>query len=348
MNIAAVDARALFYKTVIDVYTDRLTPTSFFRSFFPTKEVFAKTISIEVRRMKEKIAVDVLRGTEGNRNTFNYGNEKQFLPPYFREFIELTDFDVYDRVFGKSDTVDTDVLSLLIDQVAEKMAMIQDSIERAYEYQCSQALHTGVVTMESGDNIDFKRKAASIVDLNTAGGYFTNNAVNPFAAFENAGKFIRQVGKASMTTGNAICGGDAFTALIENTKFKDRQNLLNLSLDQVREPQKNSVGASLMGYITAGSYKFNLWTYPEYFDNAAGVSTPYMEEDKIIILPEAPRFSLTFAAVPQLPDDGSIKKGAYIFGEFKDPRKKSHVLDIASAGVPVISAVDQCYTMKVK
>ena len=44
---------------------------SFLRSFFPVKTTASKYVSIEVQRGTEYAAVDVLRGTDGNRNTFS-------------------------------------------------------------------------------------------------------------------------------------------------------------------------------------------------------------------------------------------------------------------------------------
>ena len=100
MNISTTDARALFTKMLVDVYRERTTPTSFLRSFFKVKEGRTKEVSIEVQRGTEMIAVDVERGTEGNRNKFSKSTEKIFVPPYYREYFDATDLDLYDRMFG--------------------------------------------------------------------------------------------------------------------------------------------------------------------------------------------------------------------------------------------------------
>ena len=348
-NISTTDARGLFTKMLIEVYAERATPTSFLRSFFPTVTEPTKELSIEVERGTEKIAVDVMRGTEGNRNAFNKSTEKIFIPPYYREYFDATDIDLYDRLFG-STSIDASVFSAFVNRVADRLRMLQDKIERSYELQCAQVLQTGIVTLTNGTNIDFKRKAASMVDLTTTTGYWTVNGHDPYADIVTGGNFLRQKGKVQGGTLNAILGSAAFSALLANTVFVARNDMSNLPLDAVRAPQRNSVGASYHGQISAGSYRVNLWSYNEFYDNAQGVSTPYIDEDNVILLPESPRFKLGFAAVPQLFKGGTpaLKQGAFIFGEYMDERNTAHIMDIKSAGIAIPVAVDQIYTMKVR
>jgi hypothetical protein len=344
-NIASSDARALFTKMLVDVYKERTAPTSFLRSFFTVKEEVTKELSIEVQRGTEKIAVDVERGTEGNRNKFSRSTEKIFVPPYYREYFDATELSLYDRLFGSTE-IDDGIFTAFLEQVAEKLRLLQDKIERAYEVQCSQVLETGIVTLNAGINIDFKRKAASLID--NSGTPWTTGANDPYADLEEGGNFLRQTGKISGGVINAIMGSSALSAFLNNTIVKDRADVRNFFLDMVRGPQKNSVGAALHGEVSAGSYNFRIWTYPEFYDNSSGVSTPYINAKKVILLPEAPRFVLGFAAVPQLATvNGGVKKGAYIVGDYIDERNHKHIFDIRSAGVAIPVAVDQIYTMQV-
>ncbi|MBL4810561.1 MAG: major capsid protein, partial [Phycisphaerales bacterium] len=140
----------------------------------------------------------------------------------------------------------------------------------------------------------------------------------------------------------------ALSAFLSNTIVKERADIRNFSLDSVRAPQRNSVGGTLHGEVTAGAYTFRIWTYAEYYDDANGNSTPYINESKIIILPEAPKFNLTFGAVPQLIENGAVpQKGAYLIQDFIDQRATTHEVHIKSAGVAIPVAIDQIYTAKV-
>ncbi len=349
MNISVTDARGLFTKMLVDVYRERTRPTSFLRSFFPTKETSTKEISIEVERGTEKVAVDVHRGTEGNRNRFSKSTEKIFIPPYYREFFDATDLDLYDRLFGSTSDINDAVFMSFMESVADKLGMLQDKIERAYELQCSQVLIDGIVQLNaSGINIDFKRKADSKVDLGSSN-YWADSGVDPATSLETAGNFIRQVGKAQGGFINVIAGSEALSDLISNEKVQNRGKIYNYALDMLNPPQRDSVGATFHGEMSAGSYRARIWSYPEFYDNAAGESTPYIDPKKIVVLPDNPRFKLVFAAVPQLLTTGGSlpKKGAYLIGNYVDERHTSHIFDIKSAGIAVPVAVDQAWTGKV-
>lgn len=345
-SISVTDAQALFTNMIVDVYKQQLEPTAFLRSYFPTVEAPTKEISIEVMRNMEKIAVDVVRGSEGNRNNFSKSSQKIFEPPYFREFIELTQLQLYDRLYGATTITDT-VFVAYVNDVADKLRAITAKIERAYELQCAQVLETGIVTMKNGVNIDFKRKADSKIDFG-GGSYWANN-INPFDQLAQGAKFLREVGKSQGPVFNVIMGGGAHSDLLKNTEFLKRQNLFNLNLDQVAPPQRTAVGSSYHGQISVGSYRLNMWTYPQTYDNASNVATPYLDDANVIMIPENPRFKLSFAATPQLLMPGATPKmGAYVFGEYIDQRGKSHIMDVESAGLAIPTAVDQIWTAKVK
>ena len=348
MQISAQDARALFTQYLADFYREMslLVPTGFLQSFFTEVENSTLTISLEVERGYEKVAVDVARGTEGNRNDFSNTTYKQFKPPYYREWFDKTDLALYDRLIGSTDITEGMFVAIM-EEVADKLVILQKKIMRAYELQCAQVFETGIVTLNEGINIDFKRKAGSLVNLG-AGNYWAS-AVNPYDTLEAGANFVRQTGKAQGGTVNVLFGSTAWSDFLKNATVLARADIRNFQLDNVRMPQRNSVGASLMGEVAIGSYRALLWTYPEFYDNANNVSTPYMNPKKVVVLPEAPRFKLAYAAVPQLIDEDNPtpKKGRFVIDEYKDPRKVSHVYDVKSAGVAIPVAVDQIYTVQV-
>jgi len=347
MNIATTDAQGLFTKKLIAVYNETIAPTKFLGSFFPDAEPSdSLELAINASRTTEKVALDVLRGTDGNRNTFSKSTEKIFISPYFREYWDITSLDFYDRLWRASSISET-ALGELINSAVKKTQMLQDKIERAYELQRAQVLQTGILIMNQGNGaIDFKRKAASIVDA-TAAGYFAN-AIDPFPVFEAAGTFLRTVGKVVTPTFNVILGSQALSDLLNNAKFLSRQNTFNMSLDAVAAPQRNSEGASFHGEISAGPYRFRLWSYPQFYDNSAGVPTPYIDPKKMIVLPEKPQFEMGWAAVPQLLEPGQAPvTGKYIVSQFTDEKKRTREYHIESAGMPILEGVDQVYTAKV-
>lgn len=344
-NIPASQARAEFTQALVDTYKEIVPVKGFLRSFFPTVEKGSKYLSVEASRGFELIARDTLRGTEGQRNIFGKSTEKIFLPPYFREFFDMTDLDLYDVLMGQQE-ITGEQFGELRAQAAEKLQVLINKIERAYELQCAQVLETGIVTLVNGDNIDFFRDASSLVDY--SGTPWTNGAVNPYTQLETGCNFLRTKGKSQGAVVNAIMGSEAFNAFLANTIVKERADVLNFSLDFIREPQRNAVGAALHGRVSVGSYLVNIWTYPEFYEVTAGTSIPYVNSKNVILLPENPRFKLAFAAVPQLIDGASQNvKGAYKVSEFRDERQASHIIDVQSAGLAMPVAVDQIWTAEV-
>lgn len=346
MAIPASQVRALFTQMLIDVYQERIRTTSFLRSFFPTKKVSTRYVSIEVERMGEKIAVDVVRGTEGNRNIFAKSTQKIFEPPFYREFFDATQLDLYDRVLGSQMGDNSALFAQLMDEVADKLGALQDKIERSQELMCAQILETGIVTTKSGDNIDYKRKAASMVNLGS-GQYFIQNA-DPFEKFAAGAQFLRTVGRSGEAMFVALLGEQAMADLLKNTVFLGRQDLVSLRLDLVREPIRNSVGAAYHGTITARSWQIQLWTYPQFYDDATDTTTTYWNTKKVAMFPSNPRFKMAFAAVPQLIEPGGKApvQEAYVVGNFRNKRKAVDEFDIQTAPLPIPTAVDQIYTFQ--
>lgn len=354
-TITTQTARGLFTKMLVDVYRETTTPTSFLRSFFPVVETDSKELSIEVMRGTEKVAVDVLRGTEGNRNSFDRSTEKVFKPPYFREWFDATDLDFYDKLFGTSQgEVDVITFEGWLVKVAEKLRLLQDKIERAYEVQCAEVLSSGVVTLKNGDNIDFKRKALSLVAL-SGGNLWSAGSSNPIKDLAVAARFIRTEGKSSGGVVNVLMGELALDAFLNNTAVKERADIRNFQLDDISGPQKDAVGGTLHGRVSIESWKANIWTYPEFRD-VSGVSTPYLDDKEVIVIPMVPRFKLAFASVPKIfrdtgnaefPEFISQVKAAFVIGNYIDQRTDKHVFDIKSAGLPIPTAVDQIHTTKV-
>lgn len=354
-TIQPSDARGIFTKALIALYNERVSPLNFGRSFFPTETTDTLEVSIEVMRDSEKVAVDVIRGANGNRNKFSRSSEKIFIPPYYREYFDQTDLDLYDRVFGSSGAnPSVRTMSSFVETVSMKYAKLQDKIERAYEKQCWEVLEDGIVQLNSGDNIDFKRKSGSLVDRSSANPWSTstNDALGDIG---DAGDFIRNVGKSRGGRLNVVMGKTAFNAFMANDELKERGDLRRINLVDINSPQANASGGTFHGQFSAGNFICNLWTYDEIYEDADGNQTPFVNEKKVIVLPENPMFRLGFGAVPKLMDTGNQDfpqaiqnvEGAFVFGDYIDPRAHSHIFDIQSAGVAIPVAVDQIYTMQV-
>ena len=342
-NISPQDAAGLFTKSLIKVYRERTTPTSFLRSFFNEKGYGTKEVSIQVRRGTEKIAVDVERGTKGNRNAFSRSSEKIIVPPLYSEYFNATELDLYDRMFG-TDGINEAQFMKFLDDVIEKITELRAKIERALELQCSQILQTGIVTLNSGDNIDFKRKNASIV---SGASYQFSNSVDPHKIIQKGCEWIRKNGKYGGGVFNVIFGDDAIMKFLEND-FVKNERMTTVPIDIIKAPQRISDG-TLHGEISAGAYRARIWSYSEFYDTESSTNLPYIGTKNMIILPEVTDFEIAFALPPMAPAEAlerNLTDKYYVF-DYENREESSHKFFVKSCPIAIPVAIDTIYTAEV-
>lgn len=342
-----VQLRNLLTTQTIALMKERVQPTSFLRSFFPSKTSMTKTVSVEVQRGTEKVAVDVIRGTNSNLNEFGRSTVREYLPPLYDEYFVLSNLDVYDVAIGAQTPA---AIANVVETAAEKMILIKDKIERAIELQAAQVLQTGVITLSNGDNINFNRKAASMVDINVGGNYWNTTGSDPIKDLENACIFLRKTGKAQGQVVNAIMGDTALAAFLNDPAVKSRADIRNMNFDALAVGLRDAVGSVPIGQVNAGQYIVNIWSYSEFYDNANDVSTPYVATGNVIVMPTNTQFVTAFAAVPQLLSDGgqAPQRGEYLVQDYIDERGSNHEMRIKSAPLVIPVSIDRIYTMKVK
>ena len=174
----------------------------------------------------------------------------------------------------------------LVEDVAEKLAMLTAKIERAKEKQCAEVFETGVVILNNGDNIDFKRKATSLVDLTGAGGYWSTTTTDVESQLIAAAEFIRQKGKNGSATFNITMSGAAWVLLKKTDYFKNTANYNQVKLMDINLPQAAVGGSAYHGQISAGAYIFNVWTYDEVYEaSGTGTITRYFDASKAFVTP---------------------------------------------------------------
>lgn len=349
MNIQTTDAQGLFTKKLVETYRERISTTNFLETFFPTGPgdiTDSLEISVAVQRTSERVAIDVVRGSDGNRNEFTKSSEKIFISPYFREYFDQNAMSVFDNAW-RAAWMSGNAFARLINDLADHTMELQAKIERAYEIQRAQILDTGIMTFDKGIGfIDFKRKASSKVDLTSSGGYWATNN-NLYAQIQDGCVWLRKFGKVSTFNFSLICGDLAIRDLLANTQFKANQNLFNYVPDSIAAPRKNSQGGVYFGTISAGPYRVDIWSYPSYYENAAGNMVEILNPRVAVLLPPNPNFKTVYGLVPQLTNPGENPQiGKFILSDYTDQKARTREFHLESAGMPIPVAVDQIYTMK--
>ncbi len=358
--MASIDLSQLpgiFNRGVTETYTDRLMPELLFSSMAGETTDMTKLVSVEVQRNHETIAVDVNRISNGVRNQFSRSSVKLFQPPYYDEYFDLTELEIYDRIFSKGEVTDRTV-GELVDTASDKLALLEYKVKRAKEKQWTEVMKTGIVQLNSGDNIDYKRKAASIKVLE-ADQRWNQTTADIIANFVSAGDFLRSVGKVQSTMFMAIMGEGALSSFLSNPAILalgDQTYIKRLTIDMAGAKMN---GAVPHGTLSAGSYSIDIYTYPEFYDTVtdAGVVTrvPYWDANMVVVLPKSgSQFTTKFAAVPArfigsgtLPEYVGYVDEKYHLYNYVSERGTSHNFHLRSAPLAVPVSVDQIYTMQV-
>jgi hypothetical protein len=348
MSVPTNTARGIFTNAYLAAYKDGIPAKTFFQSFFMPAIKGSKYLSIEVQRNFEKVAVDVLRGSGENRNSWTKSTEKNFEPPYFNESFDNTSLEYYDRPFGKSPEINGDTIADVAGEVSDKILALRYKIERAIELQAAQVFETGVVAVTAGIDIDFKRKAASLKD-NSAAPWST--ITSPIEAQLIAGaEFIRRVGKSAISEFNTVMSGAEWVSLKASNYFTNNANFNQVKLIDINMPQTLTTGGAYHGTISAGAYIIHIWTNDETYDNASNVATRIWPLKKVLMLPVSGyKFDLGFAAVPAIiKDNATFMKGDFIVDEFVDYNHRTKNWRMQSAPLCIPKSIDQIYTMQVE
>lgn len=347
-------ARSEFTKKVIGAFTDMAAPTLFFKSFFRTETTEALDLSIEVERTGRQVAVDILRGTEGKITRSDKSTEKLYRPPLFDYKYNLHALDGYDRLFGESAEITGGHWARVVSRTAKEVAKNVDRINRRYELQSAQAFLDGIVTMKNGDNIDFKRKVASLVAYNAAHDW-SIDTVNPGVILEQGARFMVTEGLVSPgTTFNVIMGSLAWNAFRANPLRQAEGDIKDQKFQDLTSPVPFGNGAVVMGRYSYGSFNFVIWGYEGYYDDPdnSNVTTPYMHSKKVIMLPNEQDFIFGHGGVPAIinvngEDMPSTMEGEFVAYRYSDIARASAFFGVRSAAVPILQYVDRVFTVQI-
>ena len=352
-KITLSSALGEFTQRVISALNERKTPTSFFKSFFGEIISGAKEVSWEIKRRGRPVAVDIAQHEHGTTTKSSKSTQKVYVPPYYDYNTNVDALDSFERVFNGSSMVDVPQYGKLIEQTAADMQDNLDRIERAEELQASQALLTGVITLNNGDDIDFQRKAASIVAYNVAHGWDVDT-VNPGDILVQGAAFMVTQGNAN--PGDIIdvtCGNEAINALRDNPLFQAESDIKDFHFADLRTQATTRNGATPQGSWARGNYRFNFWGYEGYYDVEGGSSNlKYMEAKSIIMLPMNVDFKMFYGGTKAWRGTGlnrfpTVIKAKRNFYSVDDELNVSKLLGVRTSPVALLRSIDNLFTAAV-
>lgn len=344
-------------QAVIATFKDDKQPNLGLSAFFPTVTTPAKQVSIAVRRMRQLIATDVLRATQGNRNIFSKYTQKIFLPPFFREEFDFTSTQVYDVTFGMGVAPVGPQAGAMISDAFEYLLACKNKIMRSIEKMRASILQVGTVTLINGDSIDYKRQALSMVVLSGANTWVPANitTANPLGNLVTGATFLRQQGLSTGNQINCILGDNVLGYLsLFPVITTERQIFANFRRADIGMPELDMVtGLTFLGRIASADFIFNLWSYSDFYENVDGSKSKYIADNNVVMIPNDFEGKTVYAGVPMVMGDKfsgqyvANQEAEFMIHDIIDPQKKSWDIITESAPLPIPVSVDRLYTIQV-
>ncbi len=296
---------------MISAYYQDAEPTLFFAGFFksPAQNFYtSEEVEFDIVRSGEPLAVVIQNIAAGYRpNVEDIYTNKKLKPPIYQESAPLNVFDLMSRMPGNTPFEQPDFQANAILRAFKVFRNMERKIRRAIEFQAAQILQTGMLDLKDENGVtlytlNFQPKATHFPTA-TIEWDDTNN--DPLADLAALATVIRTDGLAPPDT--LIFGENALDLFLSNAKVLERLDNLRINIGQVT-PEVRGQGATYHGFIWIGQYRYSMWTYDgRYEDPETGVSTRYMDTNKVIMMSSQARLDATFGAIPQiLPPDSRL------------------------------------------
>lgn len=352
-KINLTSALGQFTQRVLSAMSERKSPTTGFKAFFGEVVSGAREVTWEIKRRGRPVAVDIAPHEHGTTTKSTKSSQKVYRAPFFDLNTNVEALDSFERVFNGSQYVDVPEYEKLIEQTAEDMQDNIDRIERAEELQRAQALLTGIITVANGDNIDFKRKAASLVAYNVAHGWDVDT-VNPGSILKQGAQFMVTEGNADITgVFNVIMGSEAIDYFRSNPLRQAEGDIRDQQYMDLSVGQTAITGLTPQGAFAYGNYRFNLWGYEGYYDIEGGAANnKYMEAKKIIVLPPNIDFKMFYGGTKAWRGTGmnrfpTVIKAKRNFYRVYDDLNVSMLMGVRTAPVALLRSIDNVFTAQV-
>jgi hypothetical protein len=264
----------------------------------------------------EKVEMDIVRDdpdvavviqdltAKGRENEQTRYTNKAFTPPIFKEIGTITSYDFIKRRAGNIDFLDPNFMADAVEEAFIVARKLERKIRRSIEWMSSQMFQLAALTLIDDAGValytlDFLAKATHKVTVGTVWAV-DGSTGTPLADLEALARVVRRDGKKN--PGELNFGASAWQRFMANADVKQRvfNNYNSPNYAQVN-PQPRGEGATFMGWVWIGQYKFECWLYDGYFKHPqTGVLTPFIGDDNVIMTSPGARYDLSFGAIPAI------------------------------------------------
>ena len=357
-------ATEIFRKRFLAAYREMRDADMFLSGFF--------TVRPENISPTEKVALDIVRSDEEispivntcEGPTFNTSTQfstKEFTPPSIEEAMPFDCKELLHRLPGETEYDSTDISfqAQLVSRIMRGMNSLENKIRRNREWQASQILQTGTLTLvdENGDDayiIDFTPKVTHFV---TVGTVWTDSGADPLQDIEGLCDVIRD--DSLQDADRCIMGAGAINAFINNTIVKAQLDNRRFEIGTIA-PRPTGVGGKFWGVVHVGNYQVEIWSF-----NGRGLvpgdatKTLMVADDSCIVMASSGRLDTVFAGVPMavpvdprfaafLPDRVAVPRAIDMAPNiYATPNGRQTILEVASRPLLIPTAIDSFGTLTV-
>ena len=343
-------------KKVVGKFQEDIPVRAGFAGFFPTETSPTLLVDVEVERDNDLIAVDVKRFTEGNKNKFTRATAHVYAPPFYKEDYDFARDEIYMQTVALGVTNSAGANQAIAQNALKNIRKNRKKIERAIRKQQADVLQTGIVSLKNGESIDYRRKAASMVDLG-GGNYWNEANTLPQDDLSDAMTFLRDSGNSTGSTVNVIMRTDAMNAFLNNASMEKVLNSRRLERAKIDMPQFNEAsGMAFHGQVAAGDFVVNLWTYNEKYTDETGAVKYYLDRENVVVLPSDFEGKTVFGGLPYMRETAvggqtvkmpGVMEADFLVRAYDDEKTISSTLELTSAPLVVPFTIDKIYTLQV-
>jgi len=332
-------------RTLIATLEQMYPPKIFFLdTFFKEIVTFTtKYVDIDIDKGKRKLAAFVRPTSQGKMVEKRGWTTKTIEAPYIKEKVDITAIDLLTRQIGQTIYMGGKTPAQRAEEeLAKNLDYLRERIVRREEWMASSLLQSGKVVLDGeyeGMEVDFTMAADHLfvpaLEWDDAGS-------DPISNLRTWCTKIAQDSGLNPTI--VVMGSDAVNEFINNEKVQKLMNMLKLNMGEIK-PADLPNGAAFYGTLSVGGATLDVYSYNEWYTDAAGDLQPILDPKKVVLGNPNARTSRGYGAILDIESAGDNQisrtySTQYFAKSWIEPDPSARFLLVQSAPVVCLHQAD--------
>lgn len=304
MAIDIINHSAIIGNTVAVMLEKEMPVKSGISNFFPRETITTNMVSTLVKKNQNFMSIDIVNYGEGKFNKESKIQENFYVPPVYEEGYFFDSDSLYMTTVAKGLMNSAPVNTQVAQKALNQTRLNKEMIERAIIKQQWDFATTGIVVLKNGDNVDYKRDSASLVNVTAASGYggvYWNNAstAKPLTDYQKTGSYLRNNARSTARTFYSIMKSSTFNQLAQIAEIKELLNSRRANRAELHMPEIDLVaGMAYQGTLSTTDFEVILVTYDDsYTDKATNSKVDFLPDNLVVNIPTDFKGKTIFAAL---------------------------------------------------